>query len=189
MVRSFTDEPVADPLINALVHALISGPSAGNTRSLDVLVLTNNDARAYWDTTLPAARRATFPWPRLLNAPVLLIAYVQPSAYVERYGEADKASTGLGAGTEAWTVPYWWVDAGAAVENVLLAVHDLELGACFFGQFEHEHAVRERFGVPDGYRAVGTIAVGHPDGLDRPSRSSMRPRTHRDDIVHWGAWQ
>ncbi len=188
MVRSFSNAPVDHDTITTLVSALLSGPSAGNTQPLDALVLIGDDAATYWDTTLPVARRDGFPWPGLLNAPVLLIPYVRPAAYVDRYGEPDKASTGLGESPEAWTVPYWWVDGGAAVENVLIAVQSLALGACFFGQFEHEDAVRARFGVPDGHRAVGTIALGHPDGSDRTSRSARRPKRSVSDVTHWGAW-
>lgn len=188
MVRSFAEDPVEEEHIEALVRAMLAGPSAGNTQSLEVLALVGAEVNAYWDTTLPTPRRSSFPWPRLLNAPVLLVPYVRPSAYVERYGEADKASTGLGEGAEAWSVPYWWVDGGAAVENVLIAAQGFGLGACFFGQFEHEPAVRRRFGVPDEYRAVGTIAVGHPDGNDRQSLSAKRQRKDPQDVTHWGNW-
>lgn len=188
MVRSFTDAPVDESARDALISALLCGPSAGNTRSLEVLVLEGNHVASYWDTTLPASRRQTFPWPRLLHAPLLLVPYVRPGAYVERYGEPDKAGTGLGDGADAWEVPYWWVDGGAAVENVLILVKSFDLGACFFGQFDHEPAICTQFGVPTGYRAVGTIAVGHPDGDDRPSVSAARQRPDTSEIVHWGSW-
>lgn len=189
MVRSYRTDAVPTELINRIVDAAHRSPSAGNTRSLEVLVLTNDEVRRYWDTTLPVERRSAFPWPGLLDAPVLLIPYVDSSLYVERYGEADKATTGLGSSADAWPVPYWWVDGGAAVQNMLLATVALDLGACFFGQFAHEAAVRSTFGVPEKHRAVGTVAVGHPrpEG-DRPSRSTARPRRSVEDTTHWGRW-
>ena len=192
MVRAFLDTPVDDELVEQLINTLLAGPSAGNTRSLELLVLSKDDANdeveSYWDTTLPASARSTFPWPDLLKAPVLLIPYVDPAAYVQRYSESDKASTGLGESVDAWDVPYWWVDAGAAVENLLLAAPTLGLGAAFFGQFEHEPAVRKRFGVPVGRRAVGTIAIGYPAVNDRPSQSASRPRRSKEQLVHRGSW-
>ena len=190
MVRSFSQDAVALDALDHVIGAGHSGPSAGNTRSLELLVLEDTDVDAYWDTTLTPSARDGFPWPGLLHAPVLLIPYVDPSAYVQRYGEADKARAGLGDSQEAWTVPYWWVDGGAAVENMLLAAIAEGLGACFFGQFEHEVAVRERFGVPDGRRALGTIAIGHPDpSADRPSTSAARPRRPTSQVTHRGSWQ
>lgn len=189
MVRSYRRDPVSQASIDAVIAAAYRAPSAGNTNSLDLLVLTDDDVADYWDTTLATERRSAFPWPGLLHAPVLLIPYVDPTSYVARYAEADKKRAGLGAGLDAWTVPYWWVDGGAAVENILLAVNGLSLGGCFFGQFQHERAVRERFGVPPHLRAVGSVAIGHPDSAtDRRSRSAARPRRSIEERTHRGRW-
>ena len=189
MVRSFLDDPVQRPDIDTFVGAFLRGPSAGNNRSIEVLVLSDNDIAAYWDTTLRPERRDDFPWPGLLRAPLLLLPYVHPQAYVDRYAEQDKVKTGLGDDVSSWTVPYWWVDGGAAVENVLLVATSMGYGACFFGQFEHEPAVRERFSVPDDRRALGTIAIGRPAPDDRPSSSVTGPKGRRGRRpAHWGAW-
>jgi len=189
MVRSFLDAPVDPAVLDRVLHAGVRAPSAGNSQALDLVVLVGvTDTARYWDATLPPGRRASFPWPGLLRAPVLLVAVTDPDAYPARYAEADKAATGLGAGVAAWPVPYWWVDAGMAAENVLLAAVAAGLGACFFGLFGHEAAVLATLGVPAGRRAVGTIALGHPDPAgDRPSRSSRRPR-RLDAALHRGGW-
>lgn len=186
MIRSFTDEAVAPEVLDTVLDLARRAPSAGNTRPWELVVLTGDQTVRYWDTTL-GERRSTFRWQGLLRAPVLVVPYVRPDAYVERYAESDKAGTGLDAGPDAWPVPYWWVDTGALVENLLLAVTAAGLGACFFGQFEHEAAVRESFSVPGDRRAAGTIAIGHP-AVDEPGRSARRPRPPLDDIVHRGSW-
>jgi len=189
MTRAFTDMRPTREQVEALLYAATRGPSAGNTASVEVLALSDEQCDDYWDVTLAPERREDFPWPGLLNAPVLLIPTVNPADYVGRYGESDKAHTGLGASAQAWSVPYWWVDSGAAVENVLLAAVELGLGACFFGQFEHEAGVRERFGIPEPRRSVGTIAIGYPDpSQDRPSKSAQRPTASVEDRTHWGQW-
>jgi hypothetical protein len=49
--------------------------------------------------------------------------------------------------------------------------------------------VAERFGAPDGARAVGTIAIGHPDpSAVRPSGSVDRGRRPLDEVLHRGMW-
>lgn len=187
--RSFLHVDVPDDLLAAVLEATTSAPRAGNTWSMELLVLRGVGRDAYWDVTLPAgAGRDRFPWPGLLRAPVLVVPYVDPSAYPERYSDPDKAVTGLGAGRDAWSVPYWWVDGGAAVMAMLTAATAAGLGTAFFGQFDHEPAVRDRFGVPGHRRALGTVALGWPAGDDRPSRSALRGRPPLDRLVHHGRW-
>jgi nitroreductase len=165
-------------------------PAAGNTQGLDLVVLEGPEQTArYWDASLPPERREGFPWPRLLDAPVLIVPVGHPAAYVERYGEADKVRTGLGEGADAWSVPYWYVDTAFAAMVTLLAAVDEGLGALFFGQFEHEAAITAALGIPADRRPVGTIALGYAAvDADRPSLSSRRPRRPHDDIVHRGHW-
>lgn len=182
MVRAYTGEAVADDLLDRVLVAALRAPSAGHTQGLDLVVLTGDDVGRYWSTTLTDP--ASFRWQGLLRAPVLVVPVVWPGAYAGRYAEPDKAATGLGS-VEAWPVPYWWVDGGAAVENLLLACVAEGLGACFFGQFGHEEAVKEAFGIPDDRRCLGTVSIGWP-APDEPGRSASRPR--RTDQVHRGRW-
>lgn len=191
MVRAFRPDPIEHALLERVLDAARRAPSAGFTQGVDLLVLEGSAQTAsYWDTTLAPERRAGFPWPGLLVAPVLVVVCADPAAYVARYAEADKAHTGLGDGAERWAVPFWFVDAGMAAQNLLLAATAAGLGACLFGVFEHEPAVCAAFGVPAGVRTVATIALGHPDpSADRPSRSaSTRPRRPIGDLVHRGRW-
>jgi hypothetical protein len=146
-----------------------------------------DDPERYWAMTFATAEdRAVFRWQGLLDAPVLVVPIVDPAAYARRYAEPDKAGTGLGH-VDAWSVPYWWVDGGMAVEHLLLAAVDEGLGALLFGVFEHERAVLAAFGVPAGRRALGVVALGHP-APDEPGRSASRPRRSLAEVTHRGRW-
>jgi len=188
MVRSFKPEPVAPSAVDELCDLARRAPSAGNTAGVEFLVLEGEGTAVYWDVTLPSGRRASFAWPGLLSAPVLVLVWAAPAAYLRRYREPDKSHTGLGADEEAWPVPYWFVDGGAAVMTMLLAARDRGLSAAFFGMFHHEEAVRRRFGVPPDRRGVGTVAIGHPAPDDRPGHSARRGRPDLDEVVHRGRW-
>jgi nitroreductase len=188
MVRAFETRPVPSDVLDRVLDLARRVPAAGNTQGLDLVVLEGEQTQRYWDASLSMERRTAFPWPRLLDAPVLIIPVSWPTAYVERYGEQDKARTGLGEREESWTVPYWYVDTAFAAMVAMLAAVDEGLGALFFGQFEHEGAVKNAFGIPDDRRPIGTIAIGYAADEQRPSASSKRPRRPFDEIVHRGGW-
>ena len=187
MVRAFTDRPVAPALVDELIDLARRAPSAGNTQPWSFVVLAGTETARLWDVTLPTGRRARFRWQRLLDAPVVVVPVVDPGAYVRRYGEADKEASGLGAGPEAWAVPYWWIDGGMAVHGLLLAAVDAGLGALFFGLFDHERGALDALGVPPGHRALGAVALGWPD-VDEPGRSAGRPRPPLASVIHRGGW-
>ncbi len=189
MCRDFLADPVPPEPLEGVLGAAFGGPAAGNTHGLDLVVLSGADVARHWDLTLPPERRDGFAWPGLLRAPVLVEVVVDPDAYVRRYGRPDKASSGLGVGVDAWDVPFWFVDGGAAVMAMLIAAEARGLGALFFGLFDHERALLDALGVPVGRRALGTVALGWPAPSGRsPSRSARSgrpdPRTH----VHRGGW-
>ncbi len=189
MTRAFDSRPLAPGQLDTLLDLAARAPSAGNSQGWHAVVLEGADTRRFWDATLPEPRRATFAWPRLLDAPVLVLPLADPDAYVARYGEPDKAATGLGAGPHAWPTPYWTVDAAMAVMTLLLAAEDAGLGALFFAVFNGEQRLRADLGIPEGLQLLGAVALGHPaaDG-HRPGRSAGRARRPASAFVHRGTW-
>ena len=103
-----------------------------------------------------------------------MLVTTRPADYTERYSEPDKRPAGRGDSFDAWPVPYWWVDAGAVVQNLLLLVAANGLGACLFGPFDHEPALREEFAIDEERRIVATVAVGPPP--PRRTRPFGEPR-------------
>jgi nitroreductase len=188
MVRAFETTPIDPAVVDDLVDLARRAPSAGNSQGCAFIVLQGPAETArYWDRTLPAERRASFGLPHLLDAPALVLVLTRPATYVERYAEPDKAAAGLGERAEDWPVPYWWVDAGAAVEHLLLGAVGAGLGALFFGIFDHEADLLADLGVPAGWRAVGTVALGHPLP-EQPPSSAARGRKPAAATVHRGRW-
>ncbi len=189
MVRRFRPDPLPAGVVAELCDLARRAPSAGNTAAVHLVVLEGDEVARYWDVTLPpGAGRDRFAFPGLLAAPALVLPVTDPGAYPRRYAEDDKATTGLGSGTDAWPVPYWWVDGGMAVMTLLLGARSRGLGACLFGVFEHEPAVRAALGIPADRRLLGAIALGVPTPGDRPGRSSGRGRRRLDEVVHRGRW-
>jgi nitroreductase len=182
---------VAEGAVQQILEAALRSPSAGNTRGTAWVVLEGPDETArYFEATTDAAWRAAHrQWnDGLRRAPVVLLAYTSPEAYVARYNEADKASSGLGTDVEEWPVPYWYGDAAFGVMAALLAAVDAGLGACVLGSFRGEVELGRRLGVPDGWRLFCAVVLGVPDGLDHRSASLDQARPVDSDRIHRARW-
>ena len=188
MCRSFLPDPVDPALIDRLVDLASRAPSAGKSQGLHLVVLEGEHTDRFWRHAFPAERRAGFRWPGLFAAPVIVLPFADAEAYVERYGEADKAATGLGASAEAWPTPYWTVDASMAMMTLLLAAEDEGLGALLFAVFNGEAAVRAELGVPDGPQLLGAIALGWPADAVPKGVSATRPRRTASQISPRTTW-
>jgi nitroreductase len=195
MTRAFDDRPLDPGVLERLVELAARAPSAGKTQGWHLVVLEGEQTSLFWDITLPAVKRDSFRWQRLLHAPVIALPLADSKAYVARYAEPDKAQTGLGSGPGAWPVPYWTIDASMAVMTLLLAAEDEGLGALFFGVFRNERQLRSRLGIPAGLELLGAIAIGHSapatdvgDAASGPGRSAARARRPARQIIHPGRW-
>jgi nitroreductase len=192
MVRSFSDRPIEPAIVESLVGLAGRGPSAGNTRGTAWVVLRGEETARYWSlTTTEEWRGRSRRWPGLSRAPVVALSLCSPDAYVERYGEEDKRSSGLGpdGGIAAWPVPYWFGDAAFATMLLLLAATDAGLAGAFLGAFRGEAELLAELGIPQGWRLFGAVLIGHPDGEDRPSASLARDGDRDTPPVHWGRWR
>ncbi|HHX75074.1 MAG TPA: hypothetical protein GX699_09250 [Firmicutes bacterium] len=80
---------------------------------------------------------------------------------------------------EVWDLPF---DTSAAIENMLLAVTALGLGACWLVapciDVRDEQMLNEYFGITDEYKTISIIAIGQPSRIPRP-----RPRIPLEDLV------
>ena len=69
------------------------------------------------------------PW--ISECAAQFIPCVSEAIYHRRYQEPDKVDED---GDEIdWPVPYWWVDIGATMQNIMLAAVDEGLGCGFVG--------------------------------------------------------
>ncbi len=188
-VRRFDpDRPIPAEALEPILDAALRAPSAGHTQGVSVLVLDETDGvAAFWRITVGEPADDDDTWLRgMRTAPVLVTVWTSERAYLDRYAEPDKGWTDRDK--DRWSAPYWWVDAGMAAMNVLLAAVDAGLGACFFGiPTNRREAVRVHFGVPGDQLSVGVIAIGHPAGGDRGS-AATRAKRDRDARIRRGTW-
>jgi nitroreductase len=85
---------------------------------------------------------------------------------------------------DVWDMPY---DTSAAIENMLLMVTALGLGACWVIapciDIRDEERIKGLLGIPDGFKAVSILSVGHQVRPHKP-----RPRLPIKELVFREKW-
>ncbi len=85
---------------------------------------------------------------------------------------------------DVWDMPY---DTSAAIENMLLMVTALGLGACWVIapciDIRDEERLKALLEIPAGFKAISLISIGRPTRPHRP-----RPRIALDQLVFSEKW-
>lgn len=183
-VRSFTDRPVDDELLETILDAANRAPSAHNRQSWRFFVLrgerrealarlVHDEAARFPRTSAVLLRMASR---TILSAPVVVA--------VGNTGDLIARGTELFRIDEADAHDFFRTmeiqSSAAAVENLLLAAASTGLGAVWLGVlFLIKDEVRAFLGEPEG-EFMAVVPIGWPD---RPGRSPRKRSI--DDIVSW----
>jgi nitroreductase len=187
-VRRFEEGGVEREVIERIARLAQRTPSGGFSQGQRLVVVTD-----------PAQRREVAriygeefykddfgPW--VSECAAQFIPCVSADIYHRRYQEPDKVDED---GTEIeWPIPYWWVDIGATMQNVMLAAVDAGLGCGFIGAATGREGIDELkafLGIPDAFEPIGVMPVGRPLP-DVRSPSLKRGWVPFEDFAHWERW-
>jgi len=191
MVRHYTGEPVARDVLERIVATVRRAPSAGFSQGQRLLVVDDPGVLAQVaalndDDPLEGVE----PWFETAAAQIFVMTREQD--YHDRYNRPDKLES-TGGEEIVWPVPFWHVDAGAAMMLILLAAIEEGLAAAVYGIVggDDDAKLRELLRIPDDLTLVAGISIGYP--LPDPGWSSKTSRaTQRrrpvDELVHWNTW-
>ena len=157
-IRLFKKQALPQDVINQLIDAARSAPSAGNAQSWAFVLATEQK-------TKQALATAAFNQKWLAEAAAVFVVCADLKRAEDNYNERGRSL-------------YCIQDTSAAVENILLAATALGLGACWMGAF-HEANVAKVVNAPEGMRPVALIPVGYPNESPR-----ARGRRSADEVVH-----
>src|SRR5580765_5055576 len=130
MIRHYEPEPIPRETLERIVATVRRAPSGGFSQGQRLLVVDDPAVLARLAAMDDHSPPGTEPW--LDSAPAQILVLTREADYHERYQKEDKLEDGEEI---VWPVPFWYVDAGAALMLVLLAAIDEGLGAAVYGIF------------------------------------------------------
>lgn len=139
-IRKFSNKKISKEIIETLLHYAMSAPSACNKQPWEFYVITNEEKLK-----------------ELKNA--------------SRFSRYDSPLNIIVCGNLKRSLPlgmaeYWIQDCSAAIENILLGVTSLNLGAVWCGLYPQKNAVkkvREILELDEKIIPLGLIHIGYPD--------------------------
>ncbi len=152
--RQFSDEPVSDADLEAILQVARWTGSSKNTQPWQFVVVTEPDLKAEIGQSTQWTGWAA-------NAPVIIVTVTD--------GDTPRAHN---------------YDEGRVSERILLAARALGLGAgvITFSPPDAQTRVKAALGVPSGHQVYSAIAIGH--AVPRTGKSPLAGRKPLEELVH-----
>jgi len=154
-IRRYKSINISDDVIHQLIDAAHYAPSADNIQPWEFIIVKDKRAKEQL--------AKTHAWSDFVkDAPVCIVVL----------------------GNEEASPSYFLIDATCATENLLLAAHTLNLGACWVAVYDSynpsfESYMRTVLNVPQHLRIIAMVPIGYPN-------EKLAPRNLREisKIVH-----
>ena len=195
-IRQYTDEPVSEEALEMILEAARQAPSGENAQPWRFVIVTDPATRKKLGTIAGGGSGRRFTAEFVTQKMQERFSSLEDEA--KRKAAFEKLTSGQVSAflaeaplnivvcgrKDVWDLPY---DTSAAIENMLLMVTALGLGACWVIapciDIRDEERLKELLGVPEGLKVVSIIAVGHPARYPRP-----RPRIPLHELVYREKW-
>lgn len=169
-VRSFTDEPVTDAQVDAVLGAAFRAPTSSNIQSYSVVVVRDPD-------TLAKLAVVTSGQKHVANAPVFLAF----CADLTRIDAAVRANGGNIEGNNLETGLVSSVDAALVGMSAYIAADSLGMKGVMIGAVRNNAVeTAEILGLPKRVFCVFGMVLGWPDKVP-----PQKPRMAQNSVVHY----
>ncbi|MFP4082689.1 MAG: nitroreductase family protein [Candidatus Aminicenantes bacterium] len=156
-IRQFKPDPLSKDILEKLVNAARLAPSAANLQPLEFIVVEKEEIRKkIFDCLRWAAYIAPEGNPKPGHQPTAYVIVLVNTRIRDRGFERD---------------------AGAAIENLILAAWQEGIGSCWVISIDRSR-VHEILKIPDEYKIDSIVALGFPD--EKPMVEDMK-----DSVKYW----
>ena len=158
-IREYTSQAIPDELVHELLAAAMQAPSAGNQQPWHFIVVNERQQLDALADVLPFGKM-------LKTAPLGIIVCADMDLEKHR--------------------GFWVQDCSNATMNILLAAHDLGLGAVWVAIYPVEDrvaGVKQILGLPEHGVPLCVVPVGYP--MNKPQLPARRYDETRLHHNHW----
>jgi len=161
-VREYKPNPIPEKILKEILEAATQAPSSGNVQDWEFIVVKNPEIK---NKLVEAAWGQDF----IAQAPVVLVVC----------SDLDRISAAYGSrGASLYSIQ----NTSAAIQNVLLAAWEKEIGSCWIGAF-NEGMVKGILVLPTNVRPLAIITLGYPARVPKkPRRRDMK------EVLHMEMW-
>lgn len=195
-IREFTEEPVSEHDLDMIMEAARQAPSGENAQPWRFIIVKGEGMRKKMGAIAGGGSGRRFTAEFVTKKMQERFTNLQDEA--KRQAAFQKLTSGqvstfmadapvnivVCGKKDVWDMPY---DTSAAIENILLMVTALGLGACWVIapciDIRDEERIKNLLDIPEGFKAVSILSVGHPTRPHRP-----RPRLAINELVFKEKW-
>jgi len=195
-IRNFTEDPVSDQDLDIILEAARQAPSGENAQPWRFIIVKSEAMRKKMGAVGGGGSSRRFTAEFVTKKMQKRFEGLQDEEKKKRAFEkltsgqvsafmADAPVNIVVCGKkDVWDTPY---DTSAAIENMLLMITALGLGACWVIapciDIRDEERIKDLLGIPEGFKAISILSVGHPSRYPKP-----RPRLPIDELVYNEKW-
>ena len=150
-IRKFLNKPIPKEKMEKVLNAGRLAPSANNRQPWRFVVVLDEEKRR---KLAQAAKNQEF----VSEAPAVIVGVALNPDYIM-----------------SCEVPGYAVDLSIALDHMMLAAVEEDLGTCWIGAFSQQ-AVKSLLNIPERYKVAALLPIGFP--AEKPEPKSRKPLEH-----------
>ena len=179
IVRNYIETNKEFPELKKVIDYAIKIPTAGFSRGIEFLHISkkeNINKLAKLANEESYVQKGFNKW--ISNSLSIYLILINEKAYHDRYSEKDKKNS---TQSYEWIVPYWYVDAGAAMMNCMLLIEEIGLKSGFLGSHNMKSSeIKSLMKIPESYQLLGFVTAGIEG-----KASSIKKNVPKKKITHY----
>ena len=179
VVRNYLETNEEFPNLSDIPKLTIKIPTAGFSRGIEIISVENKKnikKLAIYANEESYLKKGYGKW--LSNSKAIFLILINEQADHERYKELDKQNQ---TSSSNWSVPYWYVDAGAAMMNCMLLVEETGLKSGFLGSHNMEiQKIKSLLGIPEDIEILGFVTAG----VEGDSANLKKENLNKKKLLH-----